>query len=447
MRLEIKNINVVKNASVKLNGLTIIAGENGSGKSTVGKVLFSMVKALSNVGLQNQDYRRKTIKKYVDSLYRRLSGIADRHENDLFDKAFPLPSVKLVNRFMSIFNDELLDEQSKEIQYNGLLDNMKSAVFSIEGISPRMRKLIEGDLAHIITCLIHSDNRAADMEVEIKYMIESEFLNKICSSKTTESSVKLEMDDENSYVNLTLSDNDVEEVIFKNCPLDLLQDATYIESPLYIHVLDSLLAASTYRELSTISTNRIRPLFGMVPIHIKDFAEKIDAVRYVPDGETRPLMIEKGGCFKFKDKNLYYEKDGVRYSPINVASGLKSFGVIQMLLDTKAISEEKILIWDEPENHLHPKWQIAFASVLVDMVKQGIPIVISTHSPYFVQGIRYYSAKEGMESFVNYYLAEQDEESELSEINEVTHDLNRVFTKLAAPLNDIMNVDAARTKK
>lgn len=444
MRLEIKNINVVKNASVKLNGLTIIAGENGSGKSTVGKVLFSMVKALSNVGLQNQDYRRKTIKKYVDSLYKRLSGTVNRHENDLFDRAFPLPSMKLVNRFMSIFNDEMLDEQSKTAQYQTMLDNMKSAVDSFENINPRVKKLIEGDLAHINTCLVYSDNRAADMEVEIKYMIESEFINKICSSKTMKSSVKFEMDDENSYVNLTLSDDDIEEVNINNYQLDLLQDATYIESPLYIHVLDSLLAASTYRELST---NRIRSLFGMVPIHIKDFAEKIDAVRYVPDGETRPLMIEKGGCFKFKDKNLFYEKDGVRYSPINVASGLKSFGVIQMLLDTKAISEEKILIWDEPENHLHPKWQIAFASVLVDMVKQGIPIVISTHSPYFVQGIRYYSAKEGIESFVNYYLAEQDEESGLSEINEVTHDLNKVFTKLAAPLNDIMNVDAARIKK
>ena len=441
MKLEIKNINVVKNVSVKLNGLTVIAGENGSGKSTVGKILFSMVKALSNVGLQNQGYRKKTIQKYVDSLYKRLSGIANRYENDLFDKAFPLPSRKLVDHFMSIYNDELLDVPSKAAQYHILLDNMRSAVDSIKDITPRMRKLIEGDLTHINTCLVYSDSRAADMEVEIKYMIESEFMNKICSSKTTESSVRLEMDDENSYVHLTLSDDDVEEVNFKNYPLDLLQDATYIESPLYIHVLDSLLAASTYRERST---DKSRPLFGMVPIHIKDFAEKIDAVRYVSDDEAFPLMIEDGGCFKFKDKNLYYEKDGVKHSPINVASGLKSFGVIQMLLETKAISEEKILIWDEPENHLHPKWQIAFASALVDLVKQGIPIVVSTHSPYFVQGIRYYSAKEGVENFVNYYLAEQDEKSGLSEINEVTHDLNRVFSKLATPLNDIMNVDAAR---
>lgn len=35
MRFQIENIAKVKSARVNLNGLTVIAGENGSGKSTV----------------------------------------------------------------------------------------------------------------------------------------------------------------------------------------------------------------------------------------------------------------------------------------------------------------------------------------------------------------------------------------------------------------------------
>ncbi|MBE9563561.1 MAG: AAA family ATPase, partial [Proteobacteria bacterium] len=49
--LNIKNVGLIKEASIKINGLTVIAGENDTGKSTVGKSLFfinqnSYVKAM-----------------------------------------------------------------------------------------------------------------------------------------------------------------------------------------------------------------------------------------------------------------------------------------------------------------------------------------------------------------------------------------------------------------
>ncbi|MBA5249383.1 MAG: ABC transporter ATP-binding protein, partial [Gammaproteobacteria bacterium] len=47
MKLTIKNIGTIKEAEIELSGLTVIAGENDSGKSTVGKLMFSIVKAIS----------------------------------------------------------------------------------------------------------------------------------------------------------------------------------------------------------------------------------------------------------------------------------------------------------------------------------------------------------------------------------------------------------------
>ena len=41
MRLEIKNIGRIEEASIEMNGITVIAGENDTGKSTVGKVLYA----------------------------------------------------------------------------------------------------------------------------------------------------------------------------------------------------------------------------------------------------------------------------------------------------------------------------------------------------------------------------------------------------------------------
>ena len=151
------------------------------------------------------------------------------------------------------------------------------------------------------------------------------------------------------------------------------------------------------------------------------------------------------GEFRYdKDSNkLYYYSKGNRFSPINTASGTKTFGVLQLLLQSHIIDPNRILIWDEPENHLHPEWQVAFAEVLLQLVAQGIPIVISTHSPYFIQAIRYYASKCGIENSVDYYFAEEGEDG-LSILQEVTHDLNKVFTKLSRPLSDVMNVDKVR---
>ncbi|MCM1133640.1 MAG: AAA family ATPase, partial [Ruminococcus flavefaciens] len=41
MKLSIKNIGKIESADIKLDGITVICGENNTGKSTVGKVLFS----------------------------------------------------------------------------------------------------------------------------------------------------------------------------------------------------------------------------------------------------------------------------------------------------------------------------------------------------------------------------------------------------------------------
>ena len=42
MLLTIKNIGKILDASIKVDGITVIAGDNNTGKSTVGKVLYCL---------------------------------------------------------------------------------------------------------------------------------------------------------------------------------------------------------------------------------------------------------------------------------------------------------------------------------------------------------------------------------------------------------------------
>ena len=52
MKLTLKNIGKVGKASVEINGITVIAGENNTGKSTVGRALFSVFNSFCNVQSQ-----------------------------------------------------------------------------------------------------------------------------------------------------------------------------------------------------------------------------------------------------------------------------------------------------------------------------------------------------------------------------------------------------------
>lgn len=49
MKLKIENVAKIEYAEIEMNGITIIAGKNNTGKSTIGKVIFSLFNSLSNI--------------------------------------------------------------------------------------------------------------------------------------------------------------------------------------------------------------------------------------------------------------------------------------------------------------------------------------------------------------------------------------------------------------
>lgn len=57
MNIKLENIGIVKDSSIKLDGLTVITGNNNSGKTTVGKVIYSLIDAVSNLSSKSQKDR------------------------------------------------------------------------------------------------------------------------------------------------------------------------------------------------------------------------------------------------------------------------------------------------------------------------------------------------------------------------------------------------------
>ena len=69
MKLYIKNIGKINEASIEINGITVIGGENNTGKSTLGKSLFSIFNCFYGIQQQIQQERLLSIKNTLQFLY------------------------------------------------------------------------------------------------------------------------------------------------------------------------------------------------------------------------------------------------------------------------------------------------------------------------------------------------------------------------------------------
>ena len=52
MKIKLQGIGIIKDSEIELNGLTVITGDNNSGKTTVGKVVYSLFDAVSDLQMK-----------------------------------------------------------------------------------------------------------------------------------------------------------------------------------------------------------------------------------------------------------------------------------------------------------------------------------------------------------------------------------------------------------
>lgn len=110
------------------------------------------------------------------------------------------------------------------------------------------------------------------------------------------------------------------------------------------------------------------------------------------------------GNFQFSSEGEYYIERGKKLRISNLATGSKLFAILKILLEKGEITDKSILVFDEPEAHLHPAWQNAFAEIITLLVKEvGVRILLTTHSPNFVLAIDAYMRKYDISDRTNFY--------------------------------------------
>lgn len=96
------------------------------------------------------------------------------------------------------------------------------------------------------------------------------------------------------------------------------------------------------------------------------------------------------------------------------------FGVSQLipLVITCLITDDALIIIDEPESHLHPGLQSKVGEFILTMAKIGKRIIVETHSEHIINKLNYYSLKYDYlkNDIYSYWIYEQDKTEKIEEI-------------------------------
>ena len=230
-----------------------------------------------------------------------------------------------------------------------------------------------------------------------------------------------------SSYNTPLSSN-----VINNNNQDFTLDPIFIETPLVWNFTDF------FRDIAQIESQmRIELDYPYLmkdlnfKLHIKSASSGLDIKEKVTS-----LM---GGEFKKDEMGRYYfDKQGERIELVNTATGIKYFGIFQVLSQNNYLNKNTVLVLDEPEVHLHPKWQLEMAKIIVELVKNGVKILVNSHSPYMIEALERYAEKAEVSS--DFYLAEDGIIDKVEDNNSKT--LAKIFHKLSAPYETFNQMDS-----
>ena len=421
MELSIRDFAKIKQADIVIDGITVIAGENNTGKSTVGKILFSLFNSLSVIEDKIFNERMREVEKSNEKImYEYFDGniIYGGFDRLYLLSNLMIPSIRR-NKNNSI---EKIEEDIRKKLYkykNSIVGKMDDDL--LEEMTHKLGENIESFLE------IPEEN--------IILEVVSEYFSKVFSSQTNSLLDKekhnapvLTLKIKNRHNRLFFQDN---RCVKMENEINIIHKAIYIDNPF---IVDEL--SGDYDGLSTmedelkklILKQNQRDIFdGVVEsVRAKEKLKEIyEVLKTVVDGQ---IIFGQGEEIYLKNDNL--DKP---LSVHNLSTGIKSFTILKMLLEKGCLKDKDVLILDEPEIHLHPQWQIIYAQLIVLLQKNfDLSIIVTTHSPYFVDALDLFSHKYGINKKVNYYLASNTEEGAI--IERVTDNIDLIYKKMASPI-------------
>lgn len=475
MQIRLENIGIVKDSIIALDGLTVVTGKNNSGKTAVGKTLYALLDAVCNLQQKAKNDRKYYIRKQLETVESTLEAFRYMYMRvrrtdsglSIFNN-YPSLKIFLGRDYRREFSTEDIEKFARDLA-------AELAAFDVEELNENevgreplyyQRKSLtktDGDSASIASILDTQRNSAlmlleqlfADLDKDmslIDYARESinqtlrvEFSNQIQPVRSSVPYSKIELSDvDSTFFNITLADNNIVNdgvPVFFSSPY---RKVYLVDDPF---VLDDISNWRMYRGVEIPETETI-----LNPNRIYSHNYKLRSVlrrgndlsvfeQTVLDDSLKLVKAQIDqvipGTFEFSSDGEYYVQNGMKLKISNLATGSKMFSIVKMLLEKGELDSSTMLILDEPEAHLHPMWQNAFAEIIVLLVKKlGVNILLTTHSPNFMLALDAYMRKYDIADITNFYQTDVLEDN-FVHYNCVNNDMGKIYQDFLQYLSEV----------
>lgn len=418
MRLEISNFAKIKKADIRMDGITVIAGDNNTGKTTVGKVLFSVFNSVYDIANKVDVSRKRELISRCGNIIRATLLSKEREENREFgirvSRSVEFASRELTRKISATDMFLLNADELEKI----FLDVAEKYDLHVEEQS--VHEFVAGVLNEI-EFVNQIDDHGMAVELIERYF-NSVFAGQFCNAGN----------DKLAEVRLTLQDKTIDFVFGANrCHIwnannDILHEAFFVDDPFLVDKLNFRYPSekeTSNHIIAKISNTHTTDSVVNSILAKEKLKEIFDILNNVVPGGIE----DKNGQWALMSEK-YVEP--IRFD--NLSAGLKSFVLLKILLEKGILKEKDVLILDEPEIHLHPEWQIKYAEIIVLLQKKfDLSIVVTTHSRDFFEAIELFSKKYDVIDKCSFYLSRQEEGGVVFE--DVSDDTARIYKHLVEP--------------
>lgn len=399
--VHVENYKAIKSADVELADLTVLAGVNASGKSTLARLFHRLVcieanferyaasVAMSGYVSAVLDPLTNAVRGADFRLHHRLRRVKMMLEGRDF-KSFEKKTKFLRNEIEDLFNQSSVSELFLDSRLLEALDrnsgNMMENPTPVSKVGVRvwMENELKKQEDLYAKMILRGDGSAALFLVQ---RFQGDYFDPMIMflSQAAGSVIKFKDGD------VPILDTTNIGMPFK--PIFNPRQSLYVARP----SVDMPTVSESTVELNGIEYERSVPQENLADLHIQDFL-----------GGSIEYPEDKGGAVR-GDQWQFNMSGGSKIPIAQCADGIKSMSAILMLDKCGLLQSDSLLIIDEPEVHLHPRWVVEMARVLVCLAKyRKVRVLVTTHSPDLVHALRDFSANEDFGSNTCFYLATED---------------------------------------
>ena len=381
MKVSLKNVGMLDEAEFEVGDLTIICGENNTGKTYATYSLYGYLDFMRSIRDDLFYMRDRTLFEdeeiqIENNVYKiTYEKIKTRFEKHI-DKKSRLYSTKYLVEYMAGNRDNFLDTE-----FNVNFD------ITIEDVKKSIKIYLETDSFNInarqdVNHIVYDDGLAIQYRKNLSNSFLTSYLHNFFDA----------------LLNISLNNNFILSVertgasIFQS-ELDFIQIAKF-------ETAKKMLLNEKVNLFDMIRTLKLKQQTYPKPVR-----DNIDTIRNIKSLSKQYSLFKEeknqlhnfiillmgkitGGKYKATDAGILFQPKGSKqYYPIEIASSsVRSLLMLNYYILNVA-QKGDILMIDEPELNLHPSNQILMGRLIALLVNAGIKVFITTHSDYIVREI------------------------------------------------------------